>query len=529
MPANSKRKLNSREFNRYFFLLAILLIVCYSIGFIKSGAYELRNIFSTKIVMSTAQIARNNIQGNYLETKYILPVSYAFFPTIEHHPDFVRPLFPILIYTILFLITSPGAIIVKMLSAFLFLFNGCLIYWFVLRLMGHDLMDAGNKIPTKDRIIAILVSVCSSVFYTEYFIMALQDYYEIIAYTMMLITLHVVIGQKTRPVILGGLYSLMYLTKPNMVVFAIVFTVYILFFKTRPTLRVWLKTGTLCILGFVIIQAPFLIRSYYYTGDPFFSIQKKVNIVRWIVSAQNQNQVYKSFITPPSLLETALNNLPRVFSEWKYRTIKVLKYLLSLDKLVFWFGLILFYIKFTKSRKLLFSYLLFLVFHVVFMALVIELSDTVRTYRILFDFIVVLAFVGYFSVGADLFMKIPLKTQRASIILLLLLLPVFTYLLDDINDCVNSVGNIPNSIAKDIRELDPGCLYSNSPYEASWYLDIPTIYAPADYSEMLDLGPEECNYFFYVDKEDENLEGFLEENGTLVYQNLEFFLYEFNS
>jgi hypothetical protein len=479
--------------------------------------------------MSTAQVARNNIHGDYLETKYILPVSYAFFPTIEHHPDFVRPLFPVLIYTILFLIASPGAIIVKMLSAFLFLFNGCLIYWFVLRLMGHNLMDADNEIPSKDRIIAILASVCSSVFFTDYFIMALQDYYEIIAYTLMLITLHVVIGEKTRPVILGMLYCLMYLTKPNMVVFAVVFTLYILFFKTKPTLRDWLKMGMLSILGFVIIQAPFLIRSYIYTGDPFFSIQKKVNIVRWIVASQSQNQVYKSFNIPPALFETVLNNLPRVFSEWKYRIIKVLEYLLSLDKLVFWFGLVLFFIKFSKRRKLLFSYLLFLVFHVVFMALVIELSDTVRTYRYLFEFVVVLAFVGFFSLGADWFMKIPLKTQRASIALLFLLLPVFTYLLEDIDDCVNSVGNIPNSIARDIRELDPGCLYSNSPYESSWYLDIPTIYAPFDYSEILDQGPQECNYFFYVDKEDKDLEMFLEENAALVYQNLEFFLYEFNS
>lgn len=509
--------------DKYLLLLVLIMVACYAICMWNSSAYQCIRIFSTKIVMGTAQVARNTLRGNFFQTKYILPVSYAYFPEIENHPDFFRPVFQVILYTFLFFLTSPSALVIKLFNAFLFVFNGCLIYWLVLKLKRSEAPQDDEQISNRDRIVAILTAVCSSVFFVDYLMMALQDYYELITYSLMLVTLHVILEEKKNPILLGVLFGLMYLSKPNMAIFAFAFTLYVLIFQTKS--GEWFKIGLLCVLGFFVIQIPFIIRSMAYTGEPFFSIQQKIDIIKGI--DLSHNELYRTFDLPSSAKEIILNNLPGFFAQWKSRVLRVITYLFEIDKIVYWIAFPFFIAKFRKNRKLAAFYILFLVIHVLFISFILESRDTVRTYRYLYSFIVVLSLAGAFSTLAGLLEKISNELQTAAVIAALLLLPVFTNMID-LSAGVNSVGHIPNSIAEDIREINPACLYSNSPYEASWYLDISTIYIPVDYSEMLNSGPAECKYFFYIDKEDAGLEEFLEDNASLVYQNLGYYLYHFS-
>ena len=525
MFSQLKSKIKMLKIDKYLVILILLLVVCYAVGFYTSGAYDLRRTFNNKIVMGTALVARNTVNGDYFITKLILPVSYAFFPNVENHPDFIRPSFQVFLYSLLFLLGSPGALVIKMLNAFLFVLNGCLVYWLILRMAKLGLISNVQRINPKFQIIAALTAICSSVFFVDYFRMALQDYYEIITYTLMLITMHVILASKRKPFVLGMLFSMMYLSKPNMILFAIVYTFYILMFRTKPKIDDWLRTGLVIIFGFLIIQIPIMVRSYIYTGDILFSIQKHVDTIKGIVSSHNQ--LYKSFELPPSTIDVIWNNLPQFILQWKNRVLTVFTYLFSIDKIFFWIGTLLFIRNNRNSRRLINSYLCFLVLHILLMAFVLESRDTVRTYRYIYSFIVVFSLLEFFTLGSKLFLKNSQRLQYMFLLLMVISLPISTFFVADSLGGVNSVRNIPNSIAEDIRNLGIDCLYSNSPYEASWFLDIPTIYPPIDNLDMLQSGPEECNHYFYLDKEDKELEEFLEENGFLVYQNLGYYVYEF--
>ena len=115
--------------------------------------------------------------------------------------------------------------------------------------------------------------------------------------------------------------------------------------------------------------------------------------------------------------------------------------------------------------------------------------------------------------------------EKIIVISMLFSLPFFTSLID-LGAGINTVWIIPNQVIKSVKLLNLNCVYSNSPYETAWYLDLPTIYKPMDNMQMLSSGPNECNRFFYIDKNDLKLEEFLEKNGKLVLIKDDYMLYE---
>ena len=90
-----------------FFALLLILGICYLIGMKATDSFQTIQYFDSALVMDTAQVARNTIRGDFFITKYILPVSYTYFPTIQNHPDFIRYPLPILLDSLLFLLSPP--------------------------------------------------------------------------------------------------------------------------------------------------------------------------------------------------------------------------------------------------------------------------------------------------------------------------------------------------------------------------------------------------------------------------------------
>ena len=368
----------------------------------------------------------------------------------------------------------------------------------------------------------------ASILSTTYFQMALSDNYEILSYTLLLITINVVINKNTKPLLFGGLCGLLYLSKPTFSFFIVVFTLYYLF--SYKSTRNWFTSGLLCSLGFLIIVSPFIIRSFLLTGEPIFALQHKIDNIKGITFSHDE--LYKSFSKPPSLISTVLHNKDAYFHRWQERVLSAVKVLFRNDNLISWIGLPFFLFHFKKQRWLAFSYLIFLAIHIIVVANYLEVLDTNRTYTPILCFLVVLGSLGIYKSLFSQLIKLSDKffQYSAIIIVFISLFSLSVYI--DFNGGLKQKSispPIPQPVVNKIREIDPPCLYSNSPFQSAWYLDIPTIYKPLDDSEMLTIGPNECKYFFYKNKITENSESllsFLGNNGELLFQYGEYRFYK---
>jgi hypothetical protein len=367
------------------------------------------------------------------------------------------------------------------------------------------------------RLIAIFTAVTASLFVSSYFKMALSDNYEVITYTLLLIIINVVINKNTKPLFFGVLCGLLYLSKPNLSLFVVVFTIYYL--TPKILTKKWFVSGLFCALGILIVVSPFIIRSYILTGEPMFALQHKIDNIKGVVLSHDE--LYMSFSQPPSVISTILNNKTAYFLRWQKRVLSALKNLLRNDNIISWVGLPFFLFYFKKSRWLAYSYLIFLTIHIVIVANYLGVSDTGRVYTSLLSFLVVMGSLGLYKAGITLLSKLP-QTHLQNVLIIMALISLLSF-----SVFINFHGglkynsreeSIPDEVVKDIRNINPPCIYSNSPFRSAWDLDIPTIFEPIDNSQMLTVGPSECKFFLLVGNNSQSIKDFLSHNGVLLFQ-----------
>ena len=86
-----------------FIAMILILLAGYLTAFALTKRATALTTFDNIMSEDTAQIARNTVNGNFFTTKYVTPASYAYFPYLENHPDYIRYPFIILLYAFLFL------------------------------------------------------------------------------------------------------------------------------------------------------------------------------------------------------------------------------------------------------------------------------------------------------------------------------------------------------------------------------------------------------------------------------------------
>lgn len=516
----------TKKIPRIIFLLISILIVSYLIGMVTSSSFNNIRHFTSTLVMDTAQIARNTARGNFLITKSILPVGYSFFPTITDHPDFIRYPFHILIYSVLFFVFSPSVIILKLFGFILYLLNGILIFLIVTKFCQsvniHPFLTQKNNI----HIVALLTAVSSSIFFPQYFRSALSGDLEIINYSLLLSTMLLILDQKIKPVALGCLFGLLYLARPNLLIFVAIFSLYLLI--SRYARSEWIGTGLKYFLGFSIVISPFVIRSLLLTGEPLFNLNSKVDIIKDIDANLSHDNLYKTFSLPPSLMSVVSQDFTFYFQRWTTGVARTIRYLFDLNKLIYWAGLGIFFYLFKKYRGLVLTYLVFLIIHTLVVSNIIKTGTIPRVYALILFFITLLGVLGFSLMVLTLLDKLFNNKVWISIFstLFLISIPVVTLFLNLGNGISFRSPISPNDISA-IRKLNLPCIYTTIPTDTAWYLDIPSIYKPIINESMLTDGPKECNHVF-VRGYEKVLDEFLMSNGELVYQSKDYQIFQLN-
>lgn len=525
MKAQISSLLHRRRIDYWLVGLIFALLVSYLLGMHFTQGYEALPYFDASIVMDSAETARNTLRGDFLVTKYILPVGYMYFPTIVNHPDFIRYPGVILLYAVLFFLFSPSAIVIKLLNAVLFLINGWLIYRLVRKLQANEGAPENVRSLTVQRIIAFFVAYLASVTITRYFLMALSDNYEVIGYFLLLVFLNVLVGRTVKPVVLGVLCGLLYLTKPTFSLFIFIMVVYYLI--PRIPTRKWFVSGLLTVAGFLIVVSPFIVRSLVYTGQPMFALQHKVDTIKEV--ELTHDELFKSFAFPPPTLETITTHKAEYFARWKSRVQSVFTNLASAEYLAAWFGLPFFLVFFKKQRGLAVSYLVFLVVHIVVVANYLTEADTARVYTSILAICVIFGLAGIIT-GILVVLKratptVAVQKILVAVAVVLMFVPLLYTGLN--NGYPHAEPNtFPEEVAVQVKEINPPCLYSNRPYLSAWFLDIPTIYAPFKNSQMLTHGPDQCLYFLYRTEKRKSTMKFLDKNGRLLFENKNYRFYQ---
>ncbi|MEA5078802.1 MAG: hypothetical protein VB013_09565 [Anaerolineaceae bacterium] len=522
-------KILARAKNSYpVIFLVLALIAFYFIGANAAHSFKVFTHFNGIWVLDSAQVARNTLHGHFFDTKYILPAGYSFFPTVIDHPDFIRYPLPVLIYTLLFAIFSPGATSIKVLNAILFVANGVLIYLFALKILRFGNQQLEFRQTKIHSFIAVFTALAASVFEFYYYQMALFDFYEIMAVTMLLITMNVVIEKKIQPLVLGLIFGLLYLTKPTFSLFIFIFCLYYL--MDQKTFKTWFLGGLFCVLGFLIIVSPFIVRSLIITGEPMFALQHKIDSIKEVV--YSHDALYRTFSRPPSLMETVVNNQTSYWQRWRMRVIVVAKILLQPANLFIWPGLLLFFAFLKKTRAFFLSFLGFFALHVAAVAIYLLPNETMRVYTPLIELLYIFAFLGLFVAVSWLIQNISRITYQniifgciAIVICVSGVLMVRNGALSD--RLTDTKDDFPQQMIERVHEISPTCLYSNSGAKSAWFLDLPVVYSPLKLDEILTKGPRECNYFL-LSGEDDDAASFLKRHGMLLYTADTYKLYEIN-
>lgn len=479
--------------------------------------------------MDTAQIARNTIRGKFFITNYILPVSYAYFPNISQHPDFLRYPLEVLIYSLIFRIFSPSAIYIRILNAILFLVNGGLIYRLTLVALKFGTISLDHDKENIYRAIALLTAIISSVFFFFYFNMATRDNYEVITYSMVLVTLNIGITRKTSPFIYGIVCGLLYLSKPTYSLLIFFLTIYYLL--GRKNFKDWVIGGCICVAGFLIIISPFIIRSYLLTGEPFFALQQKIDLIKGVV--YSHDELYKSFQKPPSVVETIKNNSSAYFARWLRGVLATANKLFSFPRLFVWMGILLLLLKNKPLRSFVFCYLSFVFIHVIIITNYVVIPDIERIYVPVVGVLYVLGLVGFFQFLIPLANKTKKEsafTYRIAFSTALLVTVLLSFYFESNDTLVKNnlapITDYPVSVKEKIKQVNPACIYSNTPYYSAWFLDVPTIYPPQSYKEIQQSGPKECKYYLFYG-ETNGRDKYFSKYAELIYKSGEYGLYKF--
>ena len=327
----------------FMIALLVILVIGYGLGFFITKRYRSLDEFDNIMSEDTAQIARNTIRGNIFATKYVLPVSYAYFPYIDNHPDFIRYPFIIFLYSVLFFLGPDSPATIKLFNGFLFLLNGILIYIIALNLLERSQIELSKG---KKNWIAAFTSVLSSFLVERYFQYTISDAYEIPTITISLFLIITLIVLKS-PAWAGFAQAILYMSRPNMVVFLPFIWIYLIWEK--KSIKDRLLITALFFGSFFITLSPILVRNMMITGKLLFSLQQSIELLKDVTASHRE--LYMNFSIPSSIFPLTRPFISALFAKFKIEFVKPFTYLLKAEYLIGLFGILPFMIKFKKENK----------------------------------------------------------------------------------------------------------------------------------------------------------------------------------
>jgi len=504
----------------FLFTLLFFLIVGYWSAFDQTDRLKVIDTFDNIMSQDTAQIARNTIRGNPFTTKYILPVGYAYFPQIENHPDFIRYPFIVMLYAALFIVAPLTAATIKIFNGILFIVNGVLLF-----LIALEILDRNNPLKlsgSMKNVIAVLSAIFNSFILEDYLRYSLSDAYEIPTISILLL-LVIAMYLLRSPTWAGVFQALLYLSRPNMIVFAPFVYLYILSLE-RISVKRFLKVS----LGFggmfLLILTPFIIRSLMLTGNIFFSLQQSIELIKG--TAVDHRSLYNRFAIPESIFPLTRSFLKELLLKFFTEIVKPIQYAMKLEYMLGILGGFFFIFFFKKERKFIFVFILATILHIIVFSIYLQLD------RVYVPIYFILSFFGFLGLITALVEAIwVLWNEKLDIHPVLLSILILTFSRASLLETGfrrperDNRTRPPSDAAIDVLK-DNGilCVYSNDPYWIPWYVDIVAVYEPTDLEEMYTKGPPEC-FFYIVDERKPFPEAFLEENATIFEIGENFRLY----
>lgn len=493
-------------------LLIVTAMACagYLLGFLSTGAVDRFCTFDSVIAQDTAQIARNTLDGDFLETKYILPVAYARFQNIENHPDYIRYPLPILTYALLFIVAPQHPATVKSLNGILFLLNVALVYYITLCLFRRQ--DHWTFPRHWIQGLAALCALSSSLLMLPYLRWALTDAYEILTVTAVLIAF-VATFLRQNPVLAGASATLLYLSRPNMAVFGLLMIVFIV--ARSEGRNKMLRAALLFFISGFVVFLPFLVRNMVLAQEPLFYLQQSVELLKGVKG--EHTELYRSFALPPSLFPMSPDEFRALTEKITHNLRLPIHFALETSYLLPWSGLVLFALFFRKERLVLITCIGFVLLHTIACSPFIQLS---RVYVPVFFLPLVLGYAGVIAALPVLFRSIPNWIAAGvfvvSLILITLSPVVFRHRLPGFSD--HRTHPPSSSAAGALQDRGIRCVYANNPFWITWYTDMIAVYGPVDPKEMLTKGPPECGYYM-ADTRYSFPVGFLRKNAQRLYED----------
>ena len=507
---------------KIFIAMILILLAGYLTAFALTKRATALTTFDNIMSEDTAQIARNTVNGNFFTTKYVTPASYAYFPYLENHPDYIRYPFIILLYAFLFLFAPQSAATIKIFNGFLFLINGMLIFLIALNLLARK---KDSDIPHQIRNwLAALAAIFVSFIIEDYFRYALSDAYEIPTITVLLLLI-LVVSHGKAPALAGALQAVLYLCRPNMVVFASFIWIYLAIGK--ETFKEKLRVTLIFSGAFVFILAPFLVRNMILTGKVMFSYQQLFELYK--NATADHNELYNNFSIAQPLFPITRALLSSLYHKFLEEVVKPFIFASQPEYWLGWIGIPFFFLRFKNERRLLLLILLSLITHIVVFSLYLQLD---RVYVPLFFLASIFGYLGVFEWIISIILKRWEPARGASQNMLILLLFIFcaacfTVVHPRRPERDNRARPPSAEAVAVLQQYDLDCVYSNNPYWIAWYADIVAIYKPTHEEDIFTKGPENCRYFI-VDERKPYPNSFLRKYGIMVDKGEDYSLFILN-
>jgi len=500
-------------------ILIFILIAGYLTAFHLADCIAYIRRFDNLMSQDAAQIARNTIRGHILTTKYITPASYAYFPYLENHPDYIRYPFIILLYALLFLVGPQSAATIKIFNGILFLVNGVMVFVISLHLLERK-KDSGLSVSGRNWLSA-LAAIMVSFILKNYFRYALSDEYEVPTITAMLVLILALTIIK-RPFFTGMAQAVVYLCRSNMAVFAPFVWLYQIWgektFKER--MRITLAYAS----AFLLVISPFFVRNFLLTGNFLFNYHQLIELYKGVIGTQSD--LFNNFTVAPPLFPLEKTFIVNLLE--RFRSVIKDPFIFAARPQYFpgWIGIPFYLIRFKEDRNLLKLFLMGAIIHIILLSFFQQIE---RVYVPIFFILSIFGYLGILEWLASRLLSLQLSWLNNQYFLygsliflvaicLVLVLPVVP------NRSKRTIPPASEAI-KVFRVHGIDCVYSNNPNWIPWYTDTYAIYKPTNNEDMLTKGPETCHYFF-ADKRLPYPSVFLLEHGTIIEEGIKFMLLE---
>jgi hypothetical protein len=505
--------LEKKKLSHLLFLILLLffLIAGYWEAFDQTNRFKVLDTFDNIMSEDTAQIARNTIGGNPFITKYILPVGYAYFPQIENHPDFIRYPFIIILYSALFIVAPSTSATIKIFNGILFVINGLFLFRISL-----EILERNNpfQLPRLLRnITAWLTAIFLSFMLKDYLSYSLSDAYEIPTISVLLLLITAFYIWKS-PIWSGVFQGILYLCRPNMIVFAPFVFLYI--YSVGPiSFKRLLKTSIEFGGMFLLILSPFIARSMLLSGHVLFSLQQSIELIQG--TTVDHRSLYNQFAIPNSIFPLTHDFLKKLLLKFLTEGIKPIQFALKFEYVLGFIGSAFFILFYRKERKFFFLFIAATILHIIVFSFYLQLD---RIYVPIFFILAFFGFLGLFTALMGVFWTTQNRQIVMSPILMMILIITFSRLTlletgFQKPERDNRTRPPSNEAVDALKNNAIQCVYSNDPYWIPWYADIVAIYSPNDLDEIYTKGPKECR-FFIVDERKPYPKTYLEENASEI-------------